>query len=329
MRHLGADVGLGDVAARVLQLALEDDLEIGPGALLPVDALEGGDGRIVGLLEIVEDAPEGDDGLVEVDEALLVDLTEAPVELDELERLRRREDALLERARELGVLLLRRVDAVEVAERLGVERLDAEHVLVGLLGLLDVAQLILEDAREALADGGLHRLVGVYAEHVGVRVGEQLPAAVRRAGEPLHLLERLLVGRVLLERAKVGVERTVEGDEALLVELADAVVHGQARTGLGDVSQLGLEHAGELVPLARRLVERLEDLADLHLVDAGGEEPLQRLARGRVLGRRRQDLLVGCDRRGEIVEPRLVDLPEAILELEDLVGALPDLGSHA
>ena len=88
----------------------------------------------------------------------------------------------------------------------------------------------------------------------------------------------------------------------------------------------GLEHARELLPLAGRLVERLEDLADLHLLDARREEPLERLARGRARARRLRTSLVGRDRRVEIVEARLVDLAEAELELQDLLRALADLG---
>ena len=90
--------------------------------------------------------------------------------------------------------------------------------------------------------------------------------------------------------------------------------------------ELGLVDAGELLPLARGAVERLEDLADFELLDAGREERLERLERRRVLGRGADDLAVGGDRLVEVVEARLVDLAEAVLELEDLVRRLADLG---
>jgi hypothetical protein len=74
----------------------------------------------------------------------------------------------------------------------------AADVLVRLFGLLHVAELLFEGLGEPLAEHALDFLVlGVEAEHVGVRVGELLPAAVdpgrhagplrpraRRAGTP-------------------------------------------------------------------------------------------------------------------------------------------------
>ena len=146
------------------------------------------DGAVVRLVELVEDAPVGADRVADVVEPRLVDLAEARVELDELERRRPSPSRALEDLRELGPRLEREVDAIEVRERLGVERLDAEDVLVRLLGLRDVAELVLERLREALADRALHVGVGVQAEDVGVRVGERLPAAVDRAGEARRLL---------------------------------------------------------------------------------------------------------------------------------------------
>ena len=75
-----------------------------------------------------------------------------------------------------------------------------------------------------------------------------------------------------------------------------------------------------------RLVERLEDLADLELLDAALEQRLERAQRVLVLRRRADHLAVRRDRLIEVVQPRLVDLTEAVLELEDLVRALADLG---
>ena len=55
--------------------------------------------RVVRLVELVEDATERDGSRVGMSrEALLVDLAEASVELDELEVVGRRLDALLEDA---------------------------------------------------------------------------------------------------------------------------------------------------------------------------------------------------------------------------------------
>ena len=112
-------------------------------------------------------------------------------------RLGRRLDALLEHLGEVSPLLERRVDAVEVRERIGVERLDAEHVAVRLFGLGDVAELFFERARQATTDHPLHLRILVHTEHVGVGVGELLPAAVDQARQALDLLTRLLVERAL------------------------------------------------------------------------------------------------------------------------------------
>lgn len=110
------------------------------------------------------------------------------------------------------------------------------------------------------------------------------------------------------------------------MELRDAVEHRDALFALLLVRELGLEHGAELVPLTCRLVERLEDLTDLELVHPGREELLERLERLDVLRRRREDLAVALDGRRQVLKPGLVDLAEAVLEVEDVVGRVPDLG---
>ena len=74
------------------------------------------------------------------------------------------------------------------------------------------------------------------------------------------------------------------------------------------------------------LIERLEDVGDFELLDTAREQPFERPQRVVVLGRRADHLAVRGDRLVEIVQAKLVHLSEAILELEDLVWALPDLG---
>ena len=88
VRDLRADLGLGGVARGVLELALVDGVELLPGALLLVDARERRDRAFVRLVELVEDAPVRADRVRQVAEARLVELAEARVELDELERCR-------------------------------------------------------------------------------------------------------------------------------------------------------------------------------------------------------------------------------------------------
>ncbi len=158
---LRADLGLGRVARGVLELALVDGVELLPGALLLVDAGQRGDGAVVRLVEVVEDPAVRADRVRDVVQARLVELAEARVEVDEIERVGGRLDAHLEDLRELGPRLDREVDAIEVREGLGVLAVDAEDVLVRLLGLGDVPELVLERAREAPADGLLDLGVGV------------------------------------------------------------------------------------------------------------------------------------------------------------------------
>ena len=166
----------------------------------------------------------------------------------------------------------------------------------------------------------------VRAENVGVRVGQRLPAAVDRAREPRGLLARLLVERELLERPDVDLERLGRVEELLLEELGETVVGGQARLGSLGVGELRLVDRGELLPLAHRAVERLEDVPDLGLLRAAREQGLERLERRLVLRGRADDVAIGRDRGVEIAELGLLHLAEPVLQLEDLVGGLRDLG---
>ena len=135
--------------------------------------------------------------------------------------------AHLEDLGEVRPRLDREVDPVEVRQRLEVRRIDAEDVLVRLLGLGDVAELVLERPGEALADGPLDRRIRVSAEDVGVGVGERLPAAVDRGREARRLFADLLVERELLERTDVDVERLYRIEELLLEELGEPVVRAE------------------------------------------------------------------------------------------------------
>src|SRR5262249_33211668 len=61
------------------------------------------------------------------------------------------------------------------------------------------------------------------------------------------------------------------------------------------------------------------------LIHAGLEKPLEGLERLEVLRRGADDLAVGLDGLFDVVQPHLIDVAEAVLELEDLVRALTDL----
>src|SRR5262249_11528529 len=76
VRQLRANLGLGNVARSVLELALVDAIELDPLAFVRVDASERLDRRIVGLVEAVEDAPECARRVRDVAKPRFVHLTE-------------------------------------------------------------------------------------------------------------------------------------------------------------------------------------------------------------------------------------------------------------
>jgi hypothetical protein len=203
-----------------------------------------------------------------------------------------------------------------------VEGLDPEDVAVRLLGLRDVAELLLEDARELLAGGRLHGLVVVEAEHVGVGVRERLPAAVGRAREALHLFERLFVVGILLERTHVDGERAVRREELLLEELRDPVVHREALLALGELWRARPRARGRASPSRPYSGRAARGSRRSRSASRRSRRAFERLERGGVLGRLRDDLAVRRDRRVHVVEPELVHLAEAVLELELLVRGL-------
>jgi len=103
------------------------------------------------------------------------------------------------------------------------------------------------------------------------------------------------------------------------------VVKSDALGRIRRVRELGLAYADQLVPLAHRLVKRLEDLADFQLFRAGFEQRLERAQGVFVLRRRADHLAISGDGFVQITEPRLIHLTEAELEAQDLFRALANL----
>jgi hypothetical protein len=171
--HLGADLGLLDVAHGVVELALVDLVELVPVLGLLVDATEGRDGVLVGRRELIEDHAVRADRVRDLRQALLVHLPQAGVELDLVDAVLGGGGALFQHAGELGPLLERAVDAIEVGQGVALGRRHRQDVTVGLLGLGDVRQLLLEHTGELLADHGQGaRRQALDAEHVRVSVGQ-------------------------------------------------------------------------------------------------------------------------------------------------------------
>jgi hypothetical protein len=186
---------------------------------------------------------------------------------------------------------------------------DAEHVAVRLLGLLRVAELLLEDPRETFADARLNGRLRVQPSTSAYAFAScsQPPSVEPR--EALDVVEGFLVDGDLLQHTNVDRERGIGREQLLLRELRQAVVQqGDPRGALGDVSELGLEDVGELLPLPCGFVQRLEDLADLELAHARSEQAFERLTRGSVIGRRVEHVAIRGDRGGHVVEAALMHL---------------------
>ena len=226
--ELGADIRALAIAGCVLELTLEHAPQLGPLATLVVDALEGRDRGLVCGVELVEHALVHARRIIEladsalVAQAVFVDLTEPQMQLDELQLLFRGEQPLLEHLRKLRVLLERGVDAIELRQGLDVERLDAEDVAIRLLGPLDVAQLFLVQAREALADHGLDQLVVVELEN-GREAFARIPSPAHDAAKRSHSSSVFRLWAPLNARTSHRARRP--GDELLcLTQIRDAVV---------------------------------------------------------------------------------------------------------
>jgi hypothetical protein len=304
MRDLRSNFCLLHVTGGVLELAPVHRVQVLPGFVLLEDATERRDGFLVRRRQCVEDHAMRADRVVESRQPLLVHLTESAVELDLVQRVLGCHRALLEHASELRPLLERAVDAIEVGEGILFARLHREHVAIGFFCLGDVGQLFFEDSREALADSGLRRSVDTLdRQHVGVSIGERLPAAVEHAGQTLDLFTRTLVERGLFDGTHVDVEGQHRIEQALFCVLRDAVVHGHALGRIGGVSELGFANADQLLPLTHRLVERLQNLADFQLLRAGFEQRLQRAQRVLVLGGGADHLAVGSNGLIQIAQP--------------------------
>ncbi len=192
-------------------------------------------------------------------------------------------------------------------------------------GARRIAQLELVDAGHPQERRPLHAAVGGALERARVRVDHVVPRA-GRPGEPLALLESAVPPRVLDQRLGPPVQRLGLIVQPGLGQLGEPLEHALAIRA-GELLQLHLEDAVQLLVLARRLVQRLEHGADLHLEVAGVEHALegaQRLLVGRVL---LEDVAVDLDRALLVVELDLQRLAEPELQREHRRG-IAAVGEH-
>ena len=204
-------------------------------------------------------------------------------------------------------------EALEVAERLLVGDVELHRARVGLERGAVVLEHLLLEARDAVEQLDLLvRIVGGLDLHLedadelvplagGVVDGlEDERRAERILGARLDALEGLERGLVvghLLEQIAVELDGARGVVEVLLVELGDPVLVADALGRVGGELGLVLEHAEELGPVLRRLVEDVE--------------PAERL---QVVGIELEDALVGVDRARDVAELALVDRADLVVD---------------
>ncbi len=322
-RHLREDVGLRGVAQDDVELLLEGGEEVRPVLAMGVDALQRLDRLVMLLLEVVQDVVVDLNRFLGAPEVDLEELTQPIVELDLVVRNFGGGDTLLQRVRQRFVRVVGVVDVVELGERVLVPVVDPEDEAICLLGAGHVAELLHEDAGQTLADVDPGLALRPVFEDVGVGVGELRPA-VEDGSQALDLDLGVVVGRLLEERALHPAEGTDVIVRALLGDLADPLHHRDTLDRIGLIVELQLVDVEELAPVLTHPIKRLEDLPDHQRPNAVSEEELEARQRGTVLRRSRQDLPVLLDGVVHVAELSLIDLTQAELEVEDVVGARGD-----
>jgi hypothetical protein len=168
--------------------------------------------------------------------------------------------------------------------------------------------------------------VGVHRENVRIGIRERLPSRVDPSGEPLSLFSGLLVERNFLEQPDGDFERFGGIEEFVLEELGQPVVRGKPILLPHGAGELRLVDTRKLLPLAGRPVEGLENFADIGLAHPLGKEPFEGLDGRLVIRRRADDFPIRGESPLDVAQFRLQDSTEAILDLQNVVGGLPDLG---
>ena len=120
---------------------------------------------------------------------------------------------------------------------------------------------------------------------------------MRGAGQSQRLVESLLRGRVLDDRARPPIECGDLVDQLVLGDVRQTAEDTLPLLVLGFGSQLDLIDAHQLLPLFTDPVERLEHLGDLALHIAARHQAFEGGTSFLVLGSDGQDLLVGLHRQ--------------------------------
>ncbi len=265
--HLEVDARLGIRAALDRLLVRSDDLvpavdgRSEPRDVLAEDLLH----RIE--LERRQEAREREVRLLQL---LFVEKTRLAQQRDALVLVRDVLEANLVHAGELLRVVDRLVDRRERDGRIEALRIELEHLLVGLRGLV-VLVLSLPEARDAEHQIDLLFLRRVLVPGLALERTDELVELAARCVERLEIVPRLdrdvATLELLLRALVLGIEREQaleRADGAVIVVELVRVDHAELREhGLlffGAVRALGLslEHVGERLPLARTLVEARE-----------------------------------------------------------------------
>ena len=164
-------------------------------------------------------------------------------------------------------------------------------------------------------------VVGDVLGDLIVEVDQLLPP-VEDAGQPVELALGQLAARILAQGPGVGRERGLGGVAADLVQLGDLVEQLDLADRIERVLDHDLVDADLLLPVAGRLVDRLEDAGDRQLLVRGGEQALERADRVVVGGIEIEDLAVGLDRGRDLGEVGLAQPGEADQEVDPLAVVL-------
>src|SRR5690606_9321472 len=141
-----------------------------------------------------------------------------------------------------------------------------------------------------------------------------------------QLIDDAIIARSELRRSDQDLEGAVNVDELLLTLLRHAKQEFQALGGIFQRREFAFSDIEQLLPAARRLIERLEDLTDTQHLGTGRELVLECAEGALVLRRRRHDYAVDFDRSQDVAKLFLLQLPQAMLAAQDLVGRVAELG---
>ena len=264
-----------------------------------------------------QNVPIGGDRLRHVGEGQLVDLRQTERQLDDLGLGRGDADLAPHHVGQLLPALAAGVEPVERHQRRAVLGLRFDDRLVRDDRVVDLAGLLLQDAREPQQQVGLAlRILG--AIQLGrVETGQLLPA-VGLGGQPLQVGQDIQVGRLDVQRSPVRLERRALVRQPALLDLGDLDQTLDRLPRILGVRRHDLVDGNHAVPLAQRLVDGLQHLGGQHRLRGPRHQRLERVQRRSVAGIHRQHAPIGLDRVRQVVQVLAPQLADAEPQADDL-----------